>query len=543
MPKKIGKYRIVEQIGRGDTGTIWKAHDAVLDRLVALKVISADVDITDALRARFFREAQAAAQLSHPNIVTVYAMGDDDGQIFIVMELLEGEELKHLIADRRQLPLEDKLSVMIQVCDGLQYAHEKGIVHRDVKPGNIFILERGLVKILDFGMAHMANADGRLTRTGLRVGNLRYISPEQVRGEADHRSDIFSVGAVLYEFLSLRPPFASDDPLQLLEQLRAEDPPRLDQLDPAVPSALASAVARAMRKDPAERFPDLGALRAELELVQREVIELERRRRREAAARAAEDTIAVTAPAVRSRAMSADSLDITRPLASPAGADEPAAAVDPRPTEDDARQASEPVAARAGGVPAKRWSTKRLATAALAGVAAAGLLFVWLPRQPSPDTDRAPDAAPPPAAIAPTQEPAELSAGRPDSPTSPTPARVSTPSPSAAPPSAETATSPPATVPPATSAPPASAPAPSAPSRSAGSAAVSPSTAPSTVPPRAAAPRVADAPLTPRRPTAATAPPVVRPTASTRCSDILERASLGEPLTDEEQTTLTRDCR
>src|SRR5262249_46790271 len=157
-------------------------------RLVALKVIATDVEITDEVRARFFREAKACAQLSHPNIVTVLAMGDDDGQLFIVMELLDGEELGHLIAARRVLALEDKLSIMIQASDGLLHAHQKGIVHRDIKPGNIFVLRNGRVKILDFGLAQVANADG-LTRAGLIMGSLRYISPEQARGRVDHRSD------------------------------------------------------------------------------------------------------------------------------------------------------------------------------------------------------------------------------------------------------------------------------------------------------------------------------------------------------------------
>ena len=272
MPEKIGKYRIIERIGRGGMGMIFKAHDPVLDRLVALKVISTDVEITDELRARFFREAQACAQLSHPNIVTVHAMGDDDGQLYIVMELLEGEELKHLIAERRALALEDKLSIMIQVCDGLHYAHQKGIVHRDIKPGNIFLLRNGQIKILDFGIAHMANADG-LTRAGLIMGSLRYISPEQVSGRVDQRSDIYSVGAVFYELLTMRPPFAGEDPLHLLAQLRTDEPPAPDQLDPTIPPALAAVVVRAMRKDPAERFPDLARMRSQLEEVQRDLTE------------------------------------------------------------------------------------------------------------------------------------------------------------------------------------------------------------------------------------------------------------------------------
>src|SRR5215467_13006312 len=166
MPDKIGKYEILARIGRGGMGTIFKARDPVLDRVVALKVISNEIELTDELRARFFREAQACARLNHPNIVTVYDMGEADA-LFIVMEFLEGEELRRLITQRRELALEDKLSVMVQVCGGLYYAHQNGVVHRDVKPSNIMLLHSGQAKILDFGIAQVANTEAGLTRTGL----------------------------------------------------------------------------------------------------------------------------------------------------------------------------------------------------------------------------------------------------------------------------------------------------------------------------------------------------------------------------------------
>jgi len=269
MAERIGKYQILERIGRGGMGTIFKAHDPVLDRPVALKMISNEVEVTDELRARFFREAQACARLSHRNIVTVYDMGEEQGRLFIVMEMLDGEELRDLLAQRKPLALEDKITIMMQVCDGLHYAHQKGIVHRDIKPGNIMVLRDGQVKILDFGLALIANAEMDLTRTGLIMGTLRYLSPEQVRGRADHRSDIFSVGAVFYELLSLRPPFDGADPIQILDQLRSEDPLSMRELDPSLPSELAAIVERAMRKDPHERFPDLEQMRFQLEQVQR----------------------------------------------------------------------------------------------------------------------------------------------------------------------------------------------------------------------------------------------------------------------------------
>ncbi|HEY3190341.1 MAG TPA: protein kinase [Solirubrobacteraceae bacterium] len=264
VPATIGKYRVTDRIGRGGMGMIFKAHDPVLDRLVALKVISPEVEVTDELRARFFREAKACAKLNHPNIVTVYDMGEDESRLFIVMELLEGQELRQLIKANPALSVEDKISVMLEVCSGLHYAHQKGIIHRDMKPGNIFLQKNGHVKILDFGIAHIATTEAGLTRSGLIMGTLRYISPEQVRGRVDHRSDMFSIGSVFYELLTSRPPFMGDDAMQVLEQLRTEDPPPPGEIDPTIPPELTAIVQRAMRKDPAERFRDLEEMRTEL---------------------------------------------------------------------------------------------------------------------------------------------------------------------------------------------------------------------------------------------------------------------------------------
>jgi eukaryotic-like serine/threonine-protein kinase len=272
MPEKIGRYEALAVIGRGGMGMIYKARDPVLERSVALKVISS-FEVTADLRERFFREARACARLrDHPNIVTIHDMGEDDGRLFIVMELLEGEELRRLIARPAPLTLEEKLAIVRQICDGLHHAHQKGVVHRDIKPANIFLLPSGQVKILDFGIAQFAAAattHGDLTRTGMMMGTPRYMAPEQVRGQADQRSDIFSVGAVAYELFSGRPPFAGDNPLQILEQLRTMTPPRLSELDPSLPPELSDIVDRAIRKEPEERFADLGQMGRELEAVQR----------------------------------------------------------------------------------------------------------------------------------------------------------------------------------------------------------------------------------------------------------------------------------
>jgi hypothetical protein len=268
VAEKIGKYEVVERIGRGGMGMIFSARDPMLNRPVALKVISAP-EVTAELRSRFFREAQACARLSHPNIVTIYDMGEDDGALFIVMERLEGEDLRQLIGRRAPLAVEEMLPIMLQVCDGLHYAHQNGIVHRDVKPANIMLLRTGQVKILDFGIARVAAADADLTRTGMIMGTLRYVAPEQVRGRADHRSDIFSVGAVFYELLSSRPAFIGEDPIEILEQLRTGTPRPLCEIDPDLPPELAAIVEQAMRKDPLLRFADLQQMRIQLGQVQR----------------------------------------------------------------------------------------------------------------------------------------------------------------------------------------------------------------------------------------------------------------------------------
>src|SRR2546428_6768006 len=248
MIQQIGKYRIVERIGRGGMGSVFKAHDPVLDRWVAIKVVSTEADSGDELRARFFHEAQACAKLSHANIVTIYDLGEADGNLFIVMELLEGEELRQLIARRTITHLEDKLPLMIQICEGLEYAHEKGVVHRDVKPGNIFVLRNGQVKILDFGIAQLAAAETGLTRAGLIVGTLQYMAPERARGQGGHASYIFSVGAVFYELLTNRAPFSGDDPIEILDKLRTENPPRLCEVMPGMPSELEATIGRALAK-------------------------------------------------------------------------------------------------------------------------------------------------------------------------------------------------------------------------------------------------------------------------------------------------------
>ena len=269
--QRIGKYHILGRAGRGGMGSVHRAYDPVLDRLVALKVISASLDLTDELRTRFFLEAQACARLTHPNIVTIYDLGEVDGQLFIVMELLDGEELNQIIARRSVMRLYDKLSLMIQLCDGLEYAHGRGILHRDIKPSNVFVQRSGGLKILDFGVARIEALETPVTRTGTLMGTLQYMAPERVRSRGDHRSDIFAVGAVLYELLTYQAAFGGADPIEILDKIRGSDPVPPSQLDPELPSTLDAVVSKALEKDPARRFANLRDMTALLRAIREQV--------------------------------------------------------------------------------------------------------------------------------------------------------------------------------------------------------------------------------------------------------------------------------
>src|SRR5262249_21392514 len=267
MPERIGRYQILGRIGRGNAGTLFKAHDPLFDRAVALKLLPpSEIAVTDELLTRFFSKAQACLRLRHPNIVTVYDAGEDDGRLFIVMELLEGNDLRHVIAKGSPFTLEEKISVMMQVCDGLHFAHQQGIVHLGIEPGNIFLLQNGQVKILGFGVGQMTSTS--INESLMRTEDLQYVSPELRQRLSDCRSDIFSVGLVFYEFLRHRLPLPDNDPTRLPALLKTEEPLPLTQLDPSIPADLAAIVERAMRKDPRDRFSDLEQVRSRLEALQ-----------------------------------------------------------------------------------------------------------------------------------------------------------------------------------------------------------------------------------------------------------------------------------
>ncbi len=268
VPARIGRYEVLAELGRGGMGAVYKARDPVLDRLVAVKRLSAEVLAEPGMRERFLREARSAARLQHPNIVTVHEFGEADGVPFIAMELLEGDNLADAVDAGRLPDLASRLGVVVQLCDALHYAHGHGVIHRDVKPSNVAILPSGAVKIVDFGIAFLEG--GTLaTRTGMLLGTPAYMAPEQFTGgTVDARVDMWSLGVILYELVAGRRPFEGDTVLALIYQIVHQPPPPLVELAPGTPARLVAAVARALEKDPRRRFPDLEAMGRELRAVQ-----------------------------------------------------------------------------------------------------------------------------------------------------------------------------------------------------------------------------------------------------------------------------------
>ena len=251
--KRIAKFELHELIGEGAMGVVWKAYDSVLRRFIALKLMGTVVGRTHDMRERFLREARAAGALQHPNIVTVYDLGEAENQLFIAMELVEGRDLSELIASNEPLPLERKLDIVIEVLQGLAYAHERGIIHRDIKPSNVRLTVDGRVKIMDFGIARLQSAE--LTRSDVIVGTPTYMAPEQItNGAISPATDLFAVGGVLYELLSYRKPFEAETVHGVLYQVLTTDPKPLRAMAPSIPSALERVVMKAMHKLPKERY-------------------------------------------------------------------------------------------------------------------------------------------------------------------------------------------------------------------------------------------------------------------------------------------------
>jgi eukaryotic-like serine/threonine-protein kinase len=253
--KQLGRYRIKSELGRGAMGVVYKAHDPVLDRTVALKTIVLDEDAQEREKyhARFFQEAKAAARLNHPALITIYDFGEEGSLAYMAMELLNGTELSERM-DKGGIPLHEAISIAEQVAEGLAFAHDNGVIHRDIKPGNIMLLPRGRVKIMDFGIARMEASELK-TQLGTRLGTPKYMSPEQSRGSAiDHRTDIFSLGIVLYEMLTGAKLFQGESLTQVLHNVANIDPPPPSRVKPEVTALLDLVVMRALAKKPADRY-------------------------------------------------------------------------------------------------------------------------------------------------------------------------------------------------------------------------------------------------------------------------------------------------
>src|SRR5215471_3371424 len=263
FPERIGRYQILERIGRGAMGVVYRAHDSAMHRDVALKVLMTDLEDDPDIRTRFHREAEAAARLSHPNIITIFDVGEDGERFFIVMELLRGSTLRDFLK-QSDATLPRKLDLMVQLCNGLGSAHNASIYHRDIKPGNIFVRSDGILKILDFGVARLASSS--MTAAGFIVGTPDYMSPEQARGEnIDGRSDIFSLGGVFYFMLTGRKPFPATDLPGLFGQIQNDDPVPL--LESEAPPELAAVIVKALAKKVDARYQSCQDLLDDLESV------------------------------------------------------------------------------------------------------------------------------------------------------------------------------------------------------------------------------------------------------------------------------------
>jgi tRNA A-37 threonylcarbamoyl transferase component Bud32 len=260
---KIGKFEVIELLGRGAMGIVYKGRDPSLARHVAIKVMTSHLEMDPELRTRFLREAQAAGSLQHPNITTIYELGESGGQAYIVMEFVPGRDLDDIIASREALTVVEKVDVVEQVCRGLAYAHDRQIVHRDVKPANIRVTEAGQVKLMDFGVAHLISSE--LTQAGSLMGTPYYMAPEVITGDTvDARADIFSLGATFYELISYNRPFQGDSLQTVFNKILLTEPAPLRELGFDVGPQIQKVLDRSLAKEPRDRYADTGEFLADL---------------------------------------------------------------------------------------------------------------------------------------------------------------------------------------------------------------------------------------------------------------------------------------
>lgn len=256
MISQLGRYEVTGELGQGAMGVVYRARDPLIDRVVAIKTVNLSLakEEKDEYEGRFYQEARAAGRLNHPNIVTIYDVGKSGDIAYIAMELLQGRELRDIMNDGSLIPVDQALDIATQVAQGLNYAHEHEIVHRDIKPSNIMVIRDGHVKITDFGIARMASAAIR-TQTGMVLGSPKYMSPEQVMGrEIDARSDIFSLGVMLYEMLTGQPPFNGDNVNTIMYQTLNGTPLPPNEVNPDVPEMLNFILVKALAKSLEDRY-------------------------------------------------------------------------------------------------------------------------------------------------------------------------------------------------------------------------------------------------------------------------------------------------
>jgi diguanylate cyclase (GGDEF)-like protein len=269
MISHLGRYEIIDELGRGAMGIVYKAHDPLIGRAVAIKAINLEplsAKEKVEFETRFYQEAKAAGHLNHPNIVTIYDLGKSGDIAYIAMELMQGRELQDIIDKVSRLSIEDALDIAIQVASGLSYAHQHGIIHRDIKPTNIMVLGNNHAKIADFGIAKMPTALAQ-TRTGLIIGSPLYMSPEQIESRSvDARSDIFSLGIVLYQMLTGRLPFMGETPSSVMFQIVHHVPDKPSDINPQVTEALDAIVFKCLAKNPEDRYKNAAELAENLRL-------------------------------------------------------------------------------------------------------------------------------------------------------------------------------------------------------------------------------------------------------------------------------------
>lgn len=257
----VGNYKIEEKLGEGGMGAVYKGVDTMLDREVAIKALRPELASQTSIVERFRTEAVTLAKLNHPNIATLYSMFRQGEELYMVLEFVRGETLDSIMQKRGALPADEAIPVFCQVLDGIDHAHELGIVHRDIKPANMMLTEKGTLKVLDFGIARLLGS-ARMTRAGNIIGTLEYMAPEQVKGlETDGRSDIYALGMMLYEVLTGQLPFQTENEFELMKAQTEETPRAPREINPAISEEVEAAIMKAIQKDPADRFQTGGEFR------------------------------------------------------------------------------------------------------------------------------------------------------------------------------------------------------------------------------------------------------------------------------------------